>query len=51
MCVLMYTVMRKVTFKLYPTPSQAKQMLDVKGAHQRLYNAASASLTYSRPKS
>ena len=36
----MYTVMRKVTFKLYPTPSQVKQMLDVKGAHQRLYNAA-----------
>ena len=31
---------RKVTFKLYPSKTQEALLLDMKGAHQRLYNAA-----------
>lgn len=33
-------VHRKVTYRLYPTPRQEAALRDVKGAHQRLYNAA-----------
>jgi len=33
-------VHRKVTYRLYPTPRQEAVLLDLKGAHQRLYNAA-----------
>ena len=31
---------RKVTFKLYPSRTQEALLLDMKGLHQRLYNAA-----------
>ena len=31
---------RKVTFKLYPSKTQEALLLDMKGLHQRLYNAA-----------
>jgi putative transposase len=33
-------VHRKVTYRLYPTPRQEAALLDLKGAHQRLYNCA-----------
>jgi putative transposase len=32
-------VQRKVTYRLYPTEGQEAAMLDMKGAHMRLYNA------------
>ena len=32
-------VQRKVTYRLYPTEGQEARMLDMKGAHMRLYNA------------
>jgi putative transposase len=32
-------VPRKVTYRLYPTEGQKASMLDMKGAHMRLYNA------------
>jgi putative transposase len=32
-------VQRKVTYRLYPTQGQEAAMLDMKGAHMRLYNA------------
>ncbi|MCC6744569.1 MAG: helix-turn-helix domain-containing protein, partial [Acidobacteria bacterium] len=33
-------VNRKVTYRLYPSARQEAALLDLKGAHQRLYNAA-----------
>ena len=36
----MQPVNRKVTYRLYPTKSQAQRLLEMLGAHQRLYNAA-----------
>ncbi len=36
----METVKRKVTYRLYPSPRQQNQMLEILRLHQRLYNAA-----------
>jgi putative transposase len=36
----MALVKRKVTYKLYPTTRQEAILLEMLGAHQRLYNAA-----------
>jgi putative transposase len=33
-------VSRKVVYRMYPSPSQEKALLDMLGMHQRLYNAA-----------
>lgn len=36
----MNPVNRKVTYRMYPTPTQAKALEETLGLHQRLYNAA-----------
>jgi putative transposase len=33
-------MIRKITYQLYPTPTQERAMLDMLGKHQRLYNGA-----------
>ena len=31
---------RKITYRLYPSPTQREKLADMLGQHQRLYNAA-----------
>ena len=31
---------RKITYRLYPSPTQQTKLADIRGLHQRLYNAA-----------
>jgi putative transposase len=33
-------MIRKISYQLYPTPTQSRSMLDLLGKHHRLYNAA-----------